>query len=92
LRKYLEDVRLYCKQVFRGEVIHVFRNGTSSVTSELRKPAKETMRRQYWKHRLLRSRVLRTTPYSLFAKLRTKAWRVFSSGTEKQSVPDNPGQ
>ena len=82
-RKYVEDVQLYCKQMFRGEVIHVFRDGTSTVTSEVNAPAKARMRKQYWKHRLLRSRLLRTAPYSLFAKLRTKARAMFSSRTEK---------
>lgn len=89
-RKYIEDVQLYSKQMFRGEFNHVFRDGTSTVTSEVRELDKGRMRRQYWKYRLLRSRLLRTAPYSLLAKLRTKARGMFSSRTEKQSGPENP--
>ena len=82
-KRYVEDVRLYCKQMFRGEVIHVFRDGTSTVTSEVHAPAKGRMRRQYWEHRLLRSRLLRTAPYSLFVKLRAKIKKGIFSRPQK---------
>jgi glycosyltransferase involved in cell wall biosynthesis len=88
-RKYLEDIRLYSKQVFHGEVKHVFRDGTSAVISEVGEFSRGRVRRQYWQHRLLRSKVLRTAPYSLFAKLRTKARRMFFP-TEKRSGSDSP--
>jgi len=82
-RKYVEDVHVYCRQVFRGEVIHLFRDGTSSVTSEVRAPVMRMLRRQYWKHRLLRSGLLRTAPYSFFSKIGAGAKRIFSSRAGK---------
>ncbi len=82
-KKYADDVRRYAGQLFRGEAAHVFRDGTSSVTSEVRAPDTGRMRRQYWAHWLLRLRFLRTAPYSLFARVRGRARGMFSSGSEK---------
>jgi glycosyltransferase involved in cell wall biosynthesis len=82
-KKYLQDVELYRKQIFCGEVLHAFRDGGSAVTSKVDVQARGRMRRQYWEHRLLRSRFLRTAPYSLFAKLRAKAGEMFSARAGK---------
>jgi glycosyltransferase involved in cell wall biosynthesis len=82
-KKYLQDVELYRKQIFRGEVLHAFRDGGSAVTSEVDAQARDRMRRQYWEHRLLRSRLLRTAPYSFFAKVRAKAAEMFSARAGK---------
>jgi glycosyltransferase involved in cell wall biosynthesis len=71
-KKYLEEVNLYRKQVFRGKIVHVFRDGNSAVKLESGKPTAGIMRRKYWEYRLLRSKAMQITPYSLFAKLKTK--------------------
>jgi glycosyltransferase involved in cell wall biosynthesis len=78
--QYVEDVRLYASKLFRGEVVHAFRDGTSAVTSEVHAPDTGRLRRQYWAHRLSRSRLLRTAPYSLFAKLSARAGKMLSPG------------
>jgi len=81
--QYVEDVRLYARKLFRGDVVHAFRNGTAAVTSEVHAPDTGRLRRQYWAHRLLWSRLLRTAPYSLFAKLKARAERMLFPRTGK---------
>ena len=75
--QYVEDVRLYASKLFRGEVVHAFRDGRSAITSEVDRPARRRMHRKYWEHLLLRSRLLRMAPYSLFARLRVRVNQIF---------------
>lgn len=88
--QYMEDVRLYATKLFRGEIVHAFRDGNSAMTSEVRAPDARKIRKQYWTHRLLRSRLLRTAPYSFFAKLRAKAGRLLEPGSRKSPFPALP--
>jgi glycosyltransferase involved in cell wall biosynthesis len=81
LRKYVEDVDLYRRRLFRGEIVHAFRDGRSAITSEVDPPARTRMHRNYWVHRLLRSRLLRMAPYSLFARAGARVSQMFSSRT-----------
>jgi len=82
-KKYVNDVRLYAGQLFRGKVVHVFRDGESAVTSTVDARASRRIRKDYRKHQLLQSRLLRTAPYVLFVKFRTKVRQVFSAKTER---------
>jgi len=81
--QYVEDVRLYARKLFRGDVVHVFRDGGSAVTSTVDTRAGRRIRKAYWKHRLLRSRLLRTAPYSFFIKLKTRVKQVLFANTER---------
>ena len=80
-RRYIQDVDLYRRRLFRGQVVHAFRDGRSTITSRVDALARRRMRRKYWEHLLLRSRLLRTAPYSLFARLGVKAKQMLSSRT-----------
>ena len=80
-RKYVEDVDQYRRRLFRGEIVHAFRDGRSAITSEVDSLARRRMHRKYWEHQLLRSRLLRTAPYSLFARLSVRVNQMFSSRT-----------
>ncbi|MGH8640233.1 MAG: glycosyltransferase [Burkholderiales bacterium] len=77
-KKYIEDVDLYRRRLFCGEVVHAFRDGRSAIMLEVDKPARRRMRLNYWEHLLLRSRLLRMAPYSLFAKVRISVKQMYS--------------
>jgi len=83
LKKYLEDVNLYREQLFSGKIRHVFRDGEHATISELDTRTRAKIRRDYWRHRLLRSRLMRTAPYSLFVKLGGKIRQLSPVKTEK---------
>ena len=87
--QYVKDVQLYARQLFRGEIVHAFRDGGSVVTLTVDAGTRGKIRKEYWKHRLLRSRLLRTAPYSLYVKLRTRVSNTFSVKKERPLPANN---
>jgi glycosyltransferase involved in cell wall biosynthesis len=69
---YLKAVKEYGKSLFRGTTVHRFRNGTSQVIGQIQPQELFALRKQIWRHRLLRSRLLRRDPYTLALKLKSR--------------------
>jgi glycosyltransferase involved in cell wall biosynthesis len=77
-RIYFRQVKKYRNQVLNGEVTHRFRTGRSEVFKEIGRRDLGRLRRQIWRHAILRSRVLRRDPYTL--ALRALQWLRARSG------------
>jgi glycosyltransferase involved in cell wall biosynthesis len=69
---YLKAVKEYGKNILSGSVVHRFRNGASQVMGQIEPHELFGLRRQMWRHRLLRSPLLRRDPYTLAVKLRER--------------------
>lgn len=69
---YLKAVKEYGKSILRGRVVHRFRNGTSQMIGQIRPQQFLGLRKQMWRHRLLRSRLFRRDPYTLVLKLKER--------------------
>lgn len=69
---YLKAVKDYRKRVLRGSVVHRFRNGKSRVIGEIQPHELLSLRKNMWRHRLLRSHLLQVAPYALAVKLRER--------------------
>lgn len=67
--KYVKDYR---KKLLRGEVNHCFRNGLSEVINEVKPEDLWLWRRKIWRHRILRSGLLRLDPYTLVLKIKKR--------------------
>jgi glycosyltransferase involved in cell wall biosynthesis len=61
---YFKRVGDYRRHVLRGEVTHSFRNGRSEVLGALTPAELWRLRMQIWRHRILRSRLLRRDLYT----------------------------
>lgn len=66
---YRKAVKAYGKSILRGSTIHRFRDGKAQVVGQIHPQDLPSLRRKMWRHRLLRSRLLRIDPYTLVAKL-----------------------
>ena len=66
---YLKAVKEYGRSMLSGRAIHRFRNGKSQVVGTIQPHELPSLRRKMWRHRLLRSRLLRIDPYTLAVKL-----------------------
>lgn len=67
---YSKAVKEYCGSVLRGRTAHHFRDGTSQVIGQIQSHQLHALRRKMWRHRLLRSPLLRLDPYTLVTKLK----------------------
>jgi len=66
---YHKSVKNYRKRLFSGEVTHSFRNGGSEVIGEIRPDDLWPLRGKMWRHKIIRSRLLRLDPYTLVLKI-----------------------
>jgi len=66
---YFRAVWDYRRKVLGAEVVHRFRDGRSDVFREVQRSGLRRLRREIWRHRILRSRVLRRDPYTLALKI-----------------------
>lgn len=69
---YRKAVKEYGKSVLRGSTVHRFRDGTSQVIGQIQPHERHSLRKKMWRHRLLRSPLLRIDPYTLVVKLKAR--------------------
>ncbi len=69
---YLNAVKEYGKSILRRSTVHRFRNGTSQIIGQIQPHDLPSLRKNMWRHRLLRSRLLRRDPYTLGLKLKAR--------------------
>ncbi|MDC8448530.1 MAG: glycosyltransferase [Nitrospira sp.] len=69
---YLKAVKEYGKSLLKRNMVHRFRNGASQVIGKVQPQDLASLRRNMWRHRLLRSRLLRRDPYTLALKLKAR--------------------
>ncbi|MBK9308914.1 MAG: glycosyltransferase [Nitrospira sp.] len=67
---YRNAIKEYGQSVLSGRVAHRFRNGRLQVVGQIQPHELRSLRRNMWRHRLLRSRLLRSDPYTLVMKLK----------------------
>lgn len=72
---YFRAVKEYARNILSGRAVHQFRNGRSQVIGQIAPHELSSLRRDIWRHRLLRSRLLRVDPYALALKIKE---RIFS--------------
>ena len=72
---YLKAVKEYGKNILQGRAVHQFRNGRSQVIEQIAPHELSSLRRDIWRHRLLRSRLLRVDPYTLALKIKERRFR-----------------
>jgi glycosyltransferase involved in cell wall biosynthesis len=78
LKTYLRQTKKYACQVLRGEVVHVFRNGRGEIMRTLESKDLGRLRRQIWRHKLLRSYLLRRDLYTMAKELNRRFRRRWS--------------
>ncbi|OLC96873.1 MAG: hypothetical protein AUH86_08735 [Acidobacteria bacterium 13_1_40CM_4_58_4] len=66
---YYRRVKDYKSKLLKGELTHYFRAGDSEVIGKMRPQDLWRLRRQIWRHTLLRSRLLRRDPYTLALRI-----------------------
>lgn len=66
---YFQCVKNYGRNLLKGRVRHLFHDGSSAVMGEIGPGDRWPLRRRIWRHRLLRSPLLRRDPYSLVLKV-----------------------
>jgi glycosyltransferase involved in cell wall biosynthesis len=69
---YFKSVKDYGKRLLRGQTTHRFRNGRSEVIGEIRPNELWSVRRKIWRHKIIRSRLLRLDPYTLALKIKER--------------------
>ena len=69
---YLKAVKEYGRSIIGGGTVHHFRNGSSQVVGKITPNDRSSLRNSIWRHRLLRSRLLRVDPYTLAVKLKER--------------------
>lgn len=69
---YAAAVKNYGRSILNGNTRHRFCNGRSQVIGEIQPRLLPSLRRRIWRHRLLRSRLLRIDPYTLALKLKER--------------------
>jgi glycosyltransferase involved in cell wall biosynthesis len=69
---YLNAVKEYGKSILRRSTVHRFRNGASRIIEQIQPHDLPSLRKNMWRHRLLRSRLLRRDPYTLGLKLKAR--------------------
>lgn len=72
---YLKAVKAYGQSILRGSTVYRFRNGMSQVIGQIQPRDFPSLRKNMWRHRLLRSRLLRRDPYTLALKLKGRLFR-----------------
>lgn len=69
---YLRRIREYRDDLFGGRLRHHFRDGRSHVIGAIGKRELFSWRQKTWRHRILRSRLLRLDPYALAVKTKKR--------------------
>ncbi len=69
---YFKHVKDYRRNLISGRVVHCFRNGRSEVISDIRPEELGSWRRKIWRHRILRSPLLRVDPYAIALKIKER--------------------
>lgn len=72
---YFKAVKEYGKNILNGSAVRQFRNGCSQVIGHIAPHEISSLRRDIWRHQLLRSRLLRVDLYTLALKVKE---RIFS--------------
>jgi glycosyltransferase involved in cell wall biosynthesis len=67
---YFKSMKDYRKKLLKGETTHCFRNGRSEIIREIEPNELWSLRRKIWRHRILRSRLLRRDLYALALKIK----------------------
>ncbi len=80
--RYFRDVDVYRQNLFKGRTRHVFRDANSEICGALDNADLARAKREYLRHRVLRSRILRMAPYGIVARLAGRLRRWF--GTRSQ--------
>jgi glycosyltransferase involved in cell wall biosynthesis len=70
---YFKSVKDYTRKLLRGETTHSFRNGRSEMIGEIKSDELFSLHRKIWRHKILRSRLLRLDPYTLALKIKERA-------------------
>ncbi|GAB4507065.1 MAG: glycosyltransferase family 2 protein [Sulfuricaulis sp.] len=65
---YFRRIREFRNNLLGGRLQHLFRDGRSNVIGEIDKGQLASWKRKMWRHRILRSRLLRLDPYTLVLK------------------------
>ena len=74
LKEYLRQTKKYARQVLRGKVVHVFRNGRGDIVRTLESKDRGLLWRRIWRHKLLRSYLLRRDLYTIGRGLSRRLW------------------
>lgn len=69
---YIRRVKDYRRNLIGGKVSHRFRDGRSEVINEIKSEDLGFWRRKIWRHRILRSHLLRLDPYTLASKIKKR--------------------
>jgi hypothetical protein len=69
---YFKAVKEYGRSIIGGGTVHQFRNGSSQVVGQITPNERASLRKNIWRHRLLRSRLFRVDPYTLASKLKAR--------------------
>ncbi|MGE3978835.1 MAG: glycosyltransferase [Nitrospira sp.] len=72
---YFKAVKEYGKSILRGRTVHRFRDGKSQVVGQIPPHELQSLRKKMWRHRLLRSRLVRIDPFTLALKLKERIFR-----------------
>jgi glycosyltransferase involved in cell wall biosynthesis len=72
---YLKAVKEYGKSILRGSRVHQFRDGQSQIVGQIPPPEPQSLRKKMWRHRLLRSRLIRIDPFTLALKFKERIFR-----------------
>ena len=63
--QYFDHTRQYAAKVLNGEIRHLFRNGRGEAIGEIRPEDLQSLRMQIWRHRIVRSRFVRSDLYTM---------------------------
>ena len=80
LQEYLRRTKRYASQVLKGEVTHVFRNGRGEEMRILKPKDRRLLRRWIWRHKLLRSHLLRRDLYTIAKEVGQRFRRQLGAG------------
>jgi glycosyltransferase involved in cell wall biosynthesis len=69
---YLEAVKEYRRNILGRRTVHHFRDGKSQVIGQIQAHELHALRKHIWRHRVLRSRLLRLDPYRLMMRLKSR--------------------
>jgi len=69
---YLRRIREFRDDLLGGRLRHLFRDGRSNVIGEIGNQELFSWRKKTWRHRILRSRLLRLDPYTLAMKAKKR--------------------
>jgi hypothetical protein len=65
-------MKRYRQALLNGQITHRFRNGHSEVMGEIKSDTLWSLRKNIWRHQILRSRFLRRDLFSLGIKIKKR--------------------